>query len=262
MLARRIIPCLDVRDGKVVKGVQFRNHEIIGDIVPLAKKYAEAGADELVFYDITASSDGRVVDKSWVSRIAEVIDIPFCVAGGIKSEADAREILMMGADKISINSPALRDPELVSRLAEVFGQQCIVVGIDSFFNKNANEGKGEYQVYKFTGDVKRTQQTSWTTFDWITKVVSLGAGEIVLNCMNQDGVRQGYDIEQLTQARKACNVPLIASGGAGSVEHFSEVFQKADVDGALAASVFHKGVIAIKDLKTYLKLKNIEVRPC
>jgi cyclase len=226
------------------------------------KKYAEAGADELVFYDITASSDGRVVDKSWVSRIAEVIDIPFCVAGGIKSEADAREILMMGADKISINSPALRDPELVSRLAEVFGQQCIVVGIDSFFNKDANEGKGEYQVYKFTGDVKRTQQTSWTTFDWITKVVSLGAGEIVLNCMNQDGVRQGYDIEQLTQARKACDVPLIASGGAGSVEHFSEVFQKADVDGALAASVFHKGVIAIKDLKTYLKLKNIEVRPC
>jgi cyclase len=262
MLARRIIPCLDVRDGKVVKGVQFRNHEIIGDIVPLAKKYAEAGADELVFYDITASSDGRVVDKSWVSRIAEVIDIPFCVAGGIKSEADAREILMMGADKISINSPALRDPELVSRLAEVFGQQCIVVGIDSFFNKDANEGKGEYQVYKFTGDEKRTQQTSWTTFDWITKVVSLGAGEIVLNCMNQDGVRQGYDIEQLSQARKACNVPLIASGGAGSVEHFSDVFKKADVDGALAASVFHKGVIAIKDLKTYLKLQNIEVRPC
>jgi cyclase len=246
MLARRIIPCLDVRDGKVVKGVQFRNHEIIGDIVPLAKKYAEAGADELVFYDITASSDGRVVDKSWVSRIAEVIDIPFCVAGGIKSEADAREILMMGADKISINSPALRDPELVSRLAEVFGQQCIVVGIDSFFNKDANEGKGEYQVYKFTGDVKRTQQTSWTTFDWITKVVSLGAGEIVLNCMNQDGVRQGYDIEQLTQARKACDVPLIASGGAGSVEHFSEVFQKADVDGALVPLFFIKVLLPLK----------------
>jgi cyclase len=262
MLARRIIPCLDVRDGKVVKGVQFRNHEIIGDIVPLAQKYAEAGADELVFYDITASSDERVVDKSWVSRIAEVIDIPFCVAGGIKSEADAREILMMGADKISINSPALRDPELISRLAEVFGQQCIVVGIDSFFNKDANDGKGEYQVYKFTGDEKRTQQTSWTTFDWINKVVSLGAGEIVLNCMNQDGVRQGYDIEQLRQARKVCDVPLIASGGAGSIEHFSEVFQKANVDGALAASVFHKAVIAIKDLKTYLKLKNIEVRPC
>ncbi len=262
MLARRIIPCLDVRDGKVVKGVQFRNHEIIGDIVPLAQKYAEAGADELVFYDITASSDERVVDKSWVSRIAEVIDIPFCVAGGIKSEVDAREILMMGADKISINSPALRDPELISRLAEVFGQQCIVVGIDSFFNKDANEGKGEYQVYQFTGDEKRTQQTSWTTFEWIHKVVSLGAGEIVLNCMNQDGVRQGYDIVQLTQARKACGVPLIASGGAGSINHFSEVFQMANIDGALAASVFHKGVIAIKDLKIHLKRQNIEVRPC
>jgi len=258
MLARRIIPCLDVRDGKVVKGVQFRNHEIIGDIVPLAQKYAEAGADELVFYDITASSDGRVVDKSWVSRIAEVIDIPFCVAGGIKSEADAKEILMMGADKISINSPALRDPTLISRLADHFGQQCVVVGIDSFFDKET----GKYQVYQFTGDETRTQKTSWTTFDWIEKVVSLGAGEIVLNCMNQDGVRQGYDIEQLKQARAACNVPLIASGGAGAIEHFSDVYQQADVDGALAASVFHKGIIPIHELKTYLKAQNIEVRPC
>ncbi|HBY84295.1 MAG TPA: imidazole glycerol phosphate synthase subunit HisF [Colwellia sp.] len=258
MLARRIIPCLDVRDGKVVKGVQFRNHEIIGDIVPLAKKYAEAGADELVFYDITASSDGRVVDKSWVSRIAEVIDIPFCVAGGIKSEEDAKEILMMGADKISINSPALRDPDLITRLADVFGQQCIVVGVDSFYNKDTNE----YQVYQFTGDEKRTQQTDWNTFDWIEKVVSLGAGEIVLNCMNQDGVRQGYDIEQLKQARAKCSVPLIASGGAGKIEHFSDVYQQADVDGALAASVFHKGIIPINDLKTYLKEQNIEVRPC
>jgi cyclase len=262
MLAKRIIPCLDVRDGKVVKGVQFRNHEIIGDIVPLAKQYAEAGADELVFYDITASSDGRVVDKSWVSRIAEVIDIPFCVAGGIKSEADAKEILMMGADKISINSPALRDPELITRLADVFGQQCIVVGVDSFYNKDANDGKGEYQVYQFTGDEERTKKTGWTTFDWIKKVVSLGAGEIVLNCMNQDGIRQGYDIEQLKQARAVCSVPLIASGGAGTIEHFSDIYQQADVDGALAASVFHKGVIAIKDLKDYLKDQNIEVRPC
>lgn len=258
MLARRIIPCLDVRDGKVVKGVQFRNHEIIGDIVPLAQKYAEAGADELVFYDITASSDGRVVDKSWVSRIAQVIDIPFCVAGGIKSEADAKDILMMGADKISINSPALRDPTLISRLADHFGQQCIVVGIDSFYDKDTDT----YQVYQFTGDETRTQKTSWTTFDWIEKVVSLGAGEIVLNCMNQDGVRQGYDIEQLQQARAVCSVPLIASGGAGTMEHFRDVYQQADVDGALAASVFHKGIIPISELKTYLTSQNIEVRPC
>ena len=258
MLAKRIIPCLDVRDGKVVKGVQFRNHEIIGDIVPLAQKYAEAGADELVFYDITASSDGRVVDKSWVSRIAQVIDIPFCVAGGIKSEADAKEILMMGADKISINSPALRDPTLISRLADHFGQQCVVVGIDSFYDQES----GTYQVYQFTGDESRTQKTNWTTFDWIQKVVGLGAGEIVLNCMNQDGVRQGYDIEQLKQARAVCNVPLIASGGAGTMEHFYDVYQQADVDGALAASVFHKGIIPIPNLKTYLKSQKIEVRPC
>ena len=258
MLAKRIIPCLDVRDGKVVKGIQFRNHEIIGDIVPLAQKYAEAGADELVFYDITASSDDRVVDKSWVSRIAEVIDIPFCVAGGIKTEQDAKEILMMGADKISINSPALRDPSLISRLADVFGQQCIVVGIDSFFDKET----GVYQVYQFTGDESRTQQTKWTTFDWIQEVVRRGAGEIVLNCMNQDGVRQGYDIEQLQKARSVCNVPLIASGGAGEISHFVEVFQQADVDGALAASVFHKGIIAMDDLKQTLKDNQVEIRLC
>ena len=256
MLAKRIIPCLDVRDGKVVKGVKFRNHEIIGDIVPLAQKYAEAGADELVFYDITASSDDRVVDKSWVSRIAEVIDIPFCVAGGIKSEQDAKQILMMGADKISINSPALRDPSLVSRLADHFGQQCVVVGIDSFYNQESDQ----YQVYQFTGDESRTQKTRWTTFDWIEQVQKLGAGEIVLNCMNQDGVRQGYDIEQLSKARACCNIPLIASGGAGAIEHFKDVFQQADVDGALAASVFHKGIIPMDRLKSYLIEHDIEIR--
>lgn len=258
MLAKRIIPCLDVRDGKVVKGVQFRNHEIIGDIVPLAQKYAQAGADELVFYDITASSDDRVVDKSWVSRIAEVIDIPFCVAGGIKTEQDAKQILMMGADKISINSPALRDPELITRLADVFGQQCIVVGIDSFFDK----ATGSYQVYQFTGDEQRTQQTKWTTFDWIEEVQRRGAGEIVLNCMNQDGVRQGYDIEQLQKARAVCNVPLIASGGAGEIAHFTNVFKAADVDGALAASVFHKGIIPMNELKQTLKNQQVEIRLC
>ncbi|GLX77085.1 imidazole glycerol phosphate synthase subunit HisF [Thalassotalea insulae] len=258
MLAKRIIPCLDVRDGKVVKGVQFRNHEIIGDIVPLAQQYAEAGADELVFYDITASSDDRVVDKSWVSRIAQVIDIPFCVAGGIKSETDAKEILMMGADKVSINSPALRDPTLISRLADVFGQQCVVVGIDSFFDQST----GEYQVYQFTGDESRSQQTTWSTFDWIEQVQQRGAGEIVLNCMNQDGVRQGYDLVQLKKARQICQVPLIASGGAGEMQHFSDVFKQADVDGALAASVFHKGIIAISELKQTLKQHNIEIRLC
>ncbi|WP_419571525.1 imidazole glycerol phosphate synthase subunit HisF [Rheinheimera sp.] len=257
MLARRLIPCLDVRDGKVVKGVQFRNHEIIGDIVPLAQAYAEQGADELVFYDITASSDGRVVDKSWVRRIAEVIDIPFCVAGGIKSVAEAGVILEMGADKISVNSPALARPELISELEHSFGQQCVVVGIDSFFDK----ATGQYQVYQFTGDEHRTQKTSWLTLDWVKQVQQLGAGEIVLNCMNQDGVRQGYDIAQLKAVRASCKVPLIASGGAGAMAHFADVFKQADVDGALAASVFHKGVIAIAELKQYLLAQQLEIRP-
>ena len=257
MLARRIIPCLDVRDGKVVKGVQFRNHEIIGDIVPLAKAYAEQGADELVFYDITASSDGRVVDKSWVRRIAEVIDIPFCVAGGIKSVADAGLILEMGADKISVNSPALARPELISELEHSFGQQCVVIGIDSFFDKES----GQYQVYQFTGDESRTQKTRWQTLDWLKRVQELGAGEIVLNCMNQDGVRQGYDLTQLQLMRNACKVPLIASGGAGAMQHFADVFEQADVDGALAASVFHKGIIPIQELKAFLLERKLEIRP-
>ncbi len=256
MLARRIIPCLDVRDGKVVKGVKFRNHEIIGDIVPLAKQYAEAGADELVFYDITASSDARVVDKSWVERIAQVIDIPFCVAGGIKSVDDAGKILAMGADKISINSPALANPELITQLHDAYGQQCIVIGIDSHFN----EATGKYEVYQFTGDETRTQQTSWETADWVSEVQKRGAGEIVLNCMNQDGVREGYDLTQLKAIRKICHVPLIASGGAGKIHHFADVFKEADVDGALAASVFHKGIINIAELKTYLHNETICMR--
>ncbi|MDP5253636.1 MULTISPECIES: imidazole glycerol phosphate synthase subunit HisF [unclassified Vibrio] len=256
MLAKRIIPCLDVRDGQVVKGVQFRNHEIIGDIVPLAKRYAEEGADELVFYDITASSDGRVVDKSWVQRVAEVIDIPFCVAGGIKSAADAERILEFGADKVSINSPALANPSLVTDLADRFGVQCIVVGVDSYFDKDT----GQYQVYQFTGDEKRTQATQWQTCDWIEEVQKRGAGEIVLNMMNQDGVRNGYDLEQLAKVRSVCRVPLIASGGAGEMSHFSDAFLKTNVDGALAASVFHKQIINIGELKGYLATQGVEVR--
>ncbi|MGR5141541.1 imidazole glycerol phosphate synthase subunit HisF [Photobacterium sp. DNB23_23_1] len=256
MLARRIIPCLDVRDGQVVKGVQFRNHEIIGDIVPLAKRYAEEGADELVFYDITASSDGRVVDKSWVARVAEVIDIPFCVAGGIKSAKDASRILQFGADKVSINSPALADPNLITELADKFGVQCIVVGIDSYFDADT----GKYQVYQFTGDESRTKATRWETRDWVQEVQRRGAGEIVLNMMNQDGVRNGYDLTQLDMVRDVCHVPLIASGGAGEMVHFADAFNKANVDGALAASVFHKQIINIGELKQYLKQQGVEIR--
>jgi len=257
MLAKRIIPCLDVRNGEVVKGIQFRNHEIIGAIEPLAERYAQAGADELVFYDITASSDNRVVDKSWVERVARLIDIPFTVAGGIRTRAQAQAILAMGADKISINSPALADPNLINDLVDEFGQQCVVIGIDSFFNATTEQ----YEVYQFTGDETRTAKTQWQTADWLAEVVSRGAGEIVLNCMNQDGVRQGYDIKQLSALRPHCPVPLIASGGAGTIAHFVEVFQQANVDGALAASVFHKQIIEINELKQQLMLAGIPVRP-
>ncbi|QSX31516.1 imidazole glycerol phosphate synthase subunit HisF [Shewanella cyperi] len=256
MLAKRIIPCLDVRDGKVVKGVQFRNHEIVGDIVPLAARYAAEGADELVFYDITASAHDRGVDKSWVSRIAEQIDIPFCVAGGIRSVAQARELLAYGADKISINSPALTDPSLIRRLADEFGRQCIVVGIDSFYDTQS----GCYKVKQFTGDEAATRETQWHTLDWVEEVQRQGCGEIVLNVMDKDGVRKGYDIKQLAMVRQCCHVPLIASGGAGEMEHFLQVFNGAGVDGALAASVFHRGTMAIGDLKHYLRLEGVAIR--
>ncbi|MBE2893471.1 imidazole glycerol phosphate synthase subunit HisF [Spirabiliibacterium falconis] len=256
MLAKRIIPCLDVRDGQVVKGVQFRNHEIIGDIVPLAKRYAEEGADELVFYDITASAHGRTIDKSWVQRVAEVIDIPFCVAGGIKTVADAEQIFAFGADKISINSPALADPTLIERLADRFGVQAIVVGIDTWHDVETDK----YWVNQFTGDEKRTRQTNWQTLDWVEEVQRRGAGEIVLNMMNQDGVRNGYDLVQLQKVRSVCHVPLIASGGAGEMVHFRDAFIEANVDGALAASVFHKQIINIGELKAYLATQQIDIR--
>ncbi|GAA5188379.1 imidazole glycerol phosphate synthase subunit HisF [Ferrimonas gelatinilytica] len=257
MLAKRIIPCLDVKAGQVVKGVQFRNHEIIGDIVPLAARYAAEGADELVFYDITASADGRTVDKSWVSRVAERLDIPFCVAGGIQSIDDAQQILADGADKISVNSPALSDPSLIDRLNDRFGRQCVVVGIDSWYDADS----GRYRVKQFTGSEASTRDTGLDTLEWCQTAIARGAGEIVLNVMNQDGVRQGYDIAQLKAVREVCSVPLIASGGAGTPQHFAEVFQQARVDGALAASVFHKGIIPIPELKQFLLEQQVVVRP-
>lgn len=254
MLSKRIIPCLDVKDGRVVKGIQFRNHEVVGDIVELARRYCEEDADELVFYDITASSDRRTVDRSWIERIARIIDIPFCVAGGMRTIEDGRAILNGGADKISINSPALESPELIARMAYEFGSQAVVVGIDS------RRDDGDWFVYQYTGDPAKTQATRRRTLDWAKEAAERGAGEIVLNCMNQDGMRQGYDIAQLAAVRETVRVPLIASGGAGAREHFRDVFAKARVDGALAASVFHKGMIAIPDLKGYLAGEGVEVR--
>ena len=256
MLSKRIIPCLDVKNGQVVKGVKFKEHEIIGDILPLAKAYSEAGADELVFYEISASVEKRLLDLSWVENIARHIDIPFCVAGGIKSVSDAGRVLEQGADKISINSPAIANPNLIKELHDEFGKQCVVVGIDSFYDKDTNQ----YLVYQLTGDPNASSRTRYTTHEWVKRVQDLGAGEIVLNCMNQDGVRNGYDIEQLNIIREMCHVPLIASGGAGTMQDFVDVFQQANVDGALAASVFHKNIIDIPELKQFLVNNQVAAR--
>lgn len=255
MLSRRIIPCLDVRDGRVVKGVRFRDHVDMGDIAELALRYRDEGADELVFYDIGASPEGRSVDHAWVGRVSALLDIPFCVAGGIRDVETARAVLYSGADKISVNSPALERPALISELADAFGVQCIVVGIDS-----VREADGEWRVRSNTGDPSKTRALPIRTLDWLVEAQRLGAGEIVLNCMDSDGVRKGYDVEQLKAARALCAVPLVASGGAGTPEHFEQVFRQADVDGALAASVFHSGQIAIPELKGYLRSRQIEVR--
>ena len=254
MLTKRIIPCLDVKDGVVVKGVKFKNHEVVGSIIDLAIKYNDQGADEIVFYDIAASTIDGFVSKTWVEQIAKEINIPFCVAGGIKSIEDAKVILNSGADKISINSPAISRPELISELSKEFGSQCVVVGIDSLYVGN------NYVVYGKTGNEKTAFNTKLKTKDWITKVQELGAGEIVLNCMDQDGVKNGYDIAQLREMLAECNVPLIASGGAGSVDDFIDVFKQTNVSGALAASVFHKSIIKINTLKKSLKTELINVR--
>lgn len=234
--------------------MQFRNHRIVGDIIELAQRYCSEGADELVFYDISASPDGRTVDRTWVDRVAAVIDIPFCVAGGIRSIADAEQVLNKGADKISINSPALHAPDLIDDLARRFGSQCIVLGVDS------HEQYGNYQVYQNTGDPDKTSAAQRDTVEWIVEAQNRGVGEIVLNCMNQDGVRNGYDNKQLGIVRNNSQVPLIASGGAGSMQHFADTFQQAGVDGALAASVFHSAEIHIADLKAFLSQQSVDIR--
>ena len=224
--------------------MQFRDHRVVGDIMTLAARYRDEGADELVFYDITASPDRRTVDRTWVNRIAAVLDIPFCVAGGIRSVADAEAVLNLGADKISVNSPALERPELVDELVRRFGSQCVVIGVDTLTRD------GDHHVYQYTGDPTRSRAAERRTLDWVREVQDRGAGEIVLNCMNQDGVRKGYDIEQLAAVRAIAQVPLIASGGAGAPEHFLDVFERARVDGALAASVFHTAAIDIRRSQT------------
>jgi cyclase len=228
---------------------------VVGDILELAARYRDEGADELVFYDITASPEGRSVDRAWVRRVARVLDIPFCVAGGIRSVADAEAILNAGAEKISVNSPALSEPDLINALSERFGAQCVVVGIDS------ETVAGGYRVYQYTGDPNRSRDSGRDTLEWAREVQRRGAGEIVLNCMASDGVRRGYDLEQLAAVRRVCQVPLVASGGAGAPEHFLAAFQHAAVDAALAASVFHTGAITICDLKRQLLERGVAIRP-
>ncbi len=235
--------------------MRFSDHKVVGDILELATRYREGGADELVFYDITASPEGRSVDRRWVNRVACILDIPFCVAGGIGSVDEAEAVLNAGAEKISVNSPALADPELIDRLSQRFGSQCVVIGIDS------QTRSGGYRVHQYTGDPDRNRDTGRDTLEWVREVQRRGAGEIVLNCMASDGVRNGYDVPQLQAIREICEIPLIASGGAGTPEHFREVFVAAEVDGALAASVFHNGTIEIRALKRFLIESHIEVRP-
>src|SRR3990167_5717022 len=254
MLTKRIIPCLDVRNNQVVKGVKFRNHRIVGEILSLASFYATQCADELVFYDIAASSDGRAVCPEWINQVASALNIPFTVAGGIHSLEKARAILNAGADKLSLNNPALENPELINQLSKELGSQCVVIGIDSLWVDD------DYYVYQYTGDETKSRNSRRKTIAWVREVQARGAGEIVLNCMQSDGVRNGYDIAQLQQIRRIAKVPLIASGGAGKALDFVHVFQETQVDGALAASILHEKSVTIREVKQALAANQIEVR--
>jgi len=254
MPAARIIACLDVLGDRVVKGVQFRDHRDVGDIVALALRYRHEGVDELVFYDIGASAEGRGIDPAWIARVGRVIDIPFAVAGGIRTRDHAAACLAAGADKVSINSPALEDPGLIDTLARDFGRQCVVLGIDSW-----RDDDGAYRVQQYTGSAATSRAAGRDTIAWAREAADRGAGEIVLNCMRRDGMRDGYDIDHVAALVAAVDVPVIASGGAGAPEHFRDAF-RAGASGALAASVFHDGRIAIPFLKEYLASCGLEIR--
>ncbi len=250
MLAKRIIPCLDVDRGRVVKGVRFLNLRDAGDPVEIAKRYEEEGADELVFLDITASAEGREIMIEVVRRVAETVFMPFTVGGGIRSVEDMRTLLEAGADKVSVNTSAVRDPELVRRGAELFGSQCIVVAIDA---RRSAQG---WEVYTHGG----RRATGLDAVEWAKRVEALGAGEILLTSMDRDGTKEGYDVDLCRAVASAVNIPVIASGGAGSREHFYDVFVEGGVDAALAASLFHFREISIPELKGYLREKGIPVR--
>jgi cyclase len=254
MLSRRIIACLDVRDGRVVKGVRFEGHRDMGDVVALARRHRDAGADELVLYDIAASPRGTCADPAWVGRVACDLDVPVCVAGGIRSVEQARSLLNAGADKISVNTPALERPALVSELADAFGSQCVVVGVDS-----RRDDDGEWRVRSHSGDPSRMRALPRRTLDWIAEAQERGAGEIVLNCMDSDGTRDGFDLVQLAAVRAICAVPLVASGGAGRAAHVEAAFRAA-ADAAHAAGALHDGSLEIGALKRALHDAGVVVR--
>lgn len=251
MLAKRIIPCLDVRNGKVVKGVNFEGIKDVGDPVELAVEYNRQGADEIVFYDITASYEGRGVMLDVVKRTAERVFVPLCVGGGISSVGDFRDTLRAGADKVSVNSQAVKNPKLISDAAEIFGSQCVVVGIDA-----KRSGKGGYTVYINGGRVDMRLDLG----DWVKEIEERGAGEICLNSIDTDGVRGGFDIEMLNFVCGRVNIPVIASGGCGAINHFSEVFEQTGASAALAASLFHFGELTVGEVKRYLNERGIPVR--
>ncbi|MDO9185955.1 MAG: imidazole glycerol phosphate synthase subunit HisF [Bacteroidia bacterium] len=250
MLKKRIIPCLDIKDGRTVKGINFIDIRDAGDPIELAKKYVTEGADELVFLDITATIEKRKTLVELVRKIAKEINIPFTVGGGINSVEDVSAIINAGADKVSINSSAVKRPELISEVASQYGSQCMVVAIDTKFEN------GEWMVYVSGGKIP----TSLKTVSWAKQAETLGAGEILLTSMNNDGTKNGFAIDITNEVSQAVNIPVIASGGAGAKEHFKEIFQRSKASGALAASVFHFGEIPIPELKNYLKTQNIPVR--
>jgi len=250
MLKKRIIPCLDVKDGRVVKGIKFQNLRDSGDLVELAFRYMQEGADELVFLDITATQKQKQTMLEWVRKVAEVIQIPFTVGGGVRNLQDVDAIIHAGADKVSINSIAVKNPNLIEEISKKFGNQCVVVAIDTKMVNSQNK------VFIAGGTI----ETEWETISWCKKVEELGAGEILLTSMDHDGVKNGFAIDLLNEVTQKVNIPVIASGGAGSLQHFLEVFQNTKVTAALAASVFHHQMISIPELKKFLLKNSIPVR--
>jgi cyclase len=264
-LAKRIIPCLDVTGGQVVKGTNFLNLQNAGDPVELAKRYSDAGADELVFLDITASSDNRDTLRDVVERVAKAINIPFTVGGGIRTEFDARQILCSGADKTSVNTAAVQNPQLISKLADMFGQQCVVVAIDAKRNYTPQDGKVVvqtakgacwFEVYTYGG----RKPTGIDALQWASKALDLGAGEFLVTSMDCDGTKDGYDLDLTRAISERVSVPVIASGGAGKPEHFLQAFTDGKADAALAASVFHYEQYPVPVVKDYLRKMGVTIR--